>query len=166
MDTVLEHRNTIRHAIFLSSLTVGEKNHSQCSSRVSQQITMHLSQLGGAPGPFSVECTKQEPALNTSSWGQWQPVNFRDHSPYLLCLRCGSPRVYSSWLHPSPPQPSHSWSQSSQSIWFWDSSTGQSQTGSTEAADSLPPLSPKNKVYTSPFSSSFVTVFSSTSNKG
>lgn len=93
MDTVLEHRNTIRHAIFLSSLTVGEKNHSQCSSRVSQQITMHLSHLGGAPGPFSVECTKQEPALNTSSWGQRQPVSFRDHSPYLLCLRCGSPSL-------------------------------------------------------------------------
>lgn len=33
--------------------------------------------------------TKQEPAPNTSTWGQWQPGSFRLHSPYLPRLSCG-----------------------------------------------------------------------------
>lgn len=85
-----------------------------------------FSPQGCSWSPFA-GWTKQEPAPNTSTWGQWQPGSFRLHSPYLPCLSCGyhagSPRGYSQectarWLLPSPPQPSHIWSQPSPSIWF------------------------------------------------
>lgn len=59
--------------------------------------------LGPLPFPsqqdVSEQAAEQEPAQNTSRWGQWQPVSSRLHSPYLsppsaLGYQYGSPRVY------------------------------------------------------------------------
>lgn len=150
-----EYYQTCHLCAVVSSLTVGEKNHPQCSSRVSQQITVYLSHFRDAPSP-SLWNGQNKSLLQTPAHGGMAACEFQaplspPALPQLWGITPAAPEFTARWLHPSSPQPSHTWSQSSQSTWFWDSSSGQSQTESTEAADSLSPLSPQKSVYLSLF---------------
>lgn len=92
---------------------------------------------------------KQEPAPNTSTWGQCQSVSFRLHSPHLPYLNCGvSPQKPQS-LQPvatpfSTTAITHLVTVLTKHL---TTSSGQSQTEGTEAADSLSPLPSKKHVY-------------------
>lgn len=103
----------------------------------------------------SEEEAGQEPAQNTSTWEQRQPISSRLHSPYLSppqlwSITLAAPEHTTRWLHPSPPQPSHARPPSPSRIWSWNSSNGQSQPGGTATAASLSPPSPKAKVWAPP----------------
>lgn len=109
MGTVLEHRNTIRHAhlcAVVSSLTVGKENHPQCSSRVNQQITMHLSHLRDASGPSLWNGQSKSLLQTPARGGKPTPAPWVSGTTLLACpasavgYHPGSPRVYSQVATP------------------------------------------------------------------